>query len=109
MGVMRRNLLLVLALFSVLCISARAEVTPQQLTDPEYMINGGFSEASAEEVMIIKNRLDGKPAEPLYQTKTSNNKFVRFLKNCYSYLDPVQDSEQRYHHDIKQSPSWSDL
>ena len=44
---MRRNLLLVLALFSALCISARAEVTPQQLTDPEYMINGGYSELSA--------------------------------------------------------------
>ena len=109
MGVMRRNLLLVLALFSVLCISARAEVTPQQVTDPEYMINGGYSEAAAEEVYIIKNRIDGKPAEPLYQTKTSNNKFVRFLKNCYSYLDPSQDSEQRYHHDIQQSPHWSDL
>ena len=107
MGVMRRNLLLVLALFSVLCISARADVTPQQLTDPEYMINGGYSEAAAEEVLIQKNRTAGKPCEPLYEQ--NNNKFVRFLKNCYSYLDPSQDSEQRYHHDIKQSPSWSDL
>lgn len=104
---MRRNLLLVLALFSVLCISARADVTPQQLTDPEYMINGGYSEAAAEEVLIQKNRNAGKPCEPLYEQ--SNNKFVRFFKNCYSYIDPAQDSEQRYHHDIKQSPSWSDL
>ena len=107
MGVMRRNLLLVLALFTVLCVSVRAEVTPQELTDPEYMINGGFSEATAEEVFIQKNRTAGKPCEPLYEQ--NNNKFVRFLKNCYSYLDPTQDSEQRYHHDIKQSPSWSDL
>ncbi len=107
MGVMRRKLLLVLALFTVVCVSARAEVTPQQLTDPEYMINGGYSESTAEEILILKNRHDGKPCEPLYEK--SNNKFVRFWKNCYSYLDPAQDSEERYHHDIHMGPSYHDL
>ncbi len=107
MGVMRRNLLLLLALFTAVCINVRADVTPQQLTDPEYMINGGYSEAAAEEVMILKNRHDGKPVEPLYEKQ--HNKFVRFLRNCYSYLDPSQDSEERYHHDIHMSPSYHDL
>ena len=48
MGVMRRNLFLVLALFTVLCINVKADVTPAQLTEPEYMINGGYSEVAAE-------------------------------------------------------------
>ncbi len=107
MGVMRRNLLLVLALFTALCFQVNAEMTVEQTTDPEYLINNGYSEVQAEEVLIMKNRAAGKPCEPLYEK--NNNKFVRFLKNCYSYLDPAADSEERYHHDVKMSPHYTDL
>ena len=108
MGVMRKKLLLVLALFTLICVRANADITPAQITDPEYMINNGFSEATAEQVLIMKNRIDGKPCEPLYEKK-ANNKFVNFFRNCYSYLDPSMDNDERYHHDIHQSPSWHDL
>ena len=107
MGVMRRNLFLVLALFSALCISARADVTPAQLTDPEYIVNGEYSEMAAEEVMISKKRALGEPSEPLYEKQ--HNKFVRFLKGCYSYLDPSVDSQEFYHHDIQNAPGFRDL
>ena len=107
MGVMRRNLFLVLALFSALCVSVRAEVTPAQLTDPEYIINGGYSEMAAEEVMILKKRALGEPSEPLYEKQ--HNKFVRFLKGCYSYWDPSVDSQEFYHHDIQSAPGFRDL
>ena len=50
MGVMRRNLFLVLALFTALCIGARADITPAQQTDAEYLTNNGYSEAAAEQV-----------------------------------------------------------
>lgn len=107
MGVMRRNLFLVLALFTALCISARADITPAQQTDAEYLINNGYSEATAEQVLIQKQRVAGDPVEPLYEKK--HNKFVRFLQSCYSYLDPSIDNQERYHHDIMQSPSPRDL
>ena len=107
MGVMRRNLFLVLALFSALCISARADVTPAQLTDPAYILPGGYSEMAAEEVMISKKRALGEPSEPLYEKQ--HNKFVRFLKGCYSYLDPSVDSQEFYHHDIQNAPGFRDL
>ena len=107
MGVMRRNLFLVLALFSALCISARADVTPAQLTDPEYIINGGYSEMAAEEVKISKKRALGEPSEPVYEKQ--HNKFVRFLKGFYSYLDPSVDSQEFYHHDIQNAPGFRDL
>ena len=107
MGFMRKNLLLILALFALVCVRANADVTPAQLTEAEYLINGGYSESAAEEVLILKNRANGKACEPLYEKE--HNKFVRFLKNFYSYVDPAQDSEERYHHDIHQSPSWHDL
>lgn len=107
MGVMRRNLFLVLALFTALCISAKADITPAQQTSPEYLINNGYSEAVAEQALIQKNRIAGEPCEPLYEQK--HNKFVRFMKSCYSYIDPAQDNIERYHHDIKMSPSHTDL
>ena len=101
---MRRNLFLVLALFTALCISARADITLEQQTSPEYLINNGYSEAVAEQALMQKNRVAG---EPLYEQK--HNKFVRFMKGCYSYIDPAQDNIERYHHDIKMSPSHTDL
>ena len=104
---MKKRLLLTLALVSLVCISVMADITPQEAASPEYLINYGYSEATAEQVMIQKNRIEGKPCEPLYEK--NHNKFVRFLKNCYSYIDPAVDSEERYHHDIKLSPHYTDL
>lgn len=104
---MRRNLFLVLALFTALCISVKADITPAEQTSPEYIINNGYSEATAEQVMIQKQRAAGEPVEPLVEQK--HNKFVRFFQNCYSYLDPSIDNQERYHHDIKMSPSYTDL
>lgn len=107
MGVMKRNLFIVLALFMAVSISANAAVTPEQATDPEYVINSGFSEATAEEIMLVKNRTQGKPCEPLYEKK--QNKVARWLKTLYSGLDPAIDSNERLHHDIKLSPAFTDL
>lgn len=104
---MRRNLFLVLALFTALCISVKADIAPAEQTSPEYLINNGYSEAVAEQALIQKNRAAGEPCEPLYEQK--HNKFVRFMKSCYSYIDPAQDNIERYHHDIKMSPSYTDL
>lgn len=107
MGVMRRNLFLVLALFTALCISVKADITPAEQTSPEYLINNGYSEAAAEQVMIQRQRSAGEAIEPLVEKK--HNKFVRFLQSSYSYLDPAVDNQDRYHHDIHQSPSVRDL
>lgn len=104
---MRRNLFLVLALFTALCISARADLTPAQQVDAEYLINNGYSEATAEQTLIHINRAMGEPCEPLYEKK--HNKFVRFCRNLYSYLDPAMDNDERYHHDIHPSPNVKDL
>ena len=104
---MRRNLFLVLALFTALCLGARADITPAQQTDAEYLINNGYSEAGAEQVLIQKNRIAGEPVEPLYEKK--HNKFVRFLQNCYSYLDPAVESGRFLREDTKFDPTFEDL
>ena len=107
MGVMKRNLLLVLALFTIACAQSNAAVTAEQVTEPDYVINSGYSEATAEEIMLVKNRVNGKPAEPIYER--GHNRFVRFCRNVFGYLDPAQDTDERIHHDVHMSPSAKDL
>ena len=104
---MKRNLLLVLALFSVVCIQANATMSVEQQTETDYIINNGYSEAAAEQIFIQKNRIAGKPSEPLYEKH--RNRFVRFCRNVLGYLDPAQDTDERIHHDIHMSPSPKDL
>lgn len=106
MGVMKRNLLLVLAVCTAFCLQANASIPLDQMTEPEYLINNGYSEAMAEEVTVSKNRVAGNPVEPLYDKK--HNKFVRFLRNMYGYIDPGIDTDDRLYHDIKLSPSYKD-
>ena len=103
---MRRNLFLVLALFMTLSLSVKADVTPEQLSDPEYLINGGYSSVTAEEVLISKNRALGKPCETLYEE--NHNIFVRGWKKFLGYIDPAQDTERIYH-DVKMHPAATDL
>ena len=107
MGVMKKNLILVMALFTFTCVQSNAAITVEQMTEPDYIINNGYSEATAEEIMLIKNRTNGKPAESA--SLKSRNKFVRFCRNLYGYLDPAQDTDERIHHDIHMSPSYKDL
>ncbi len=107
MGVMKRNLLLIFALFMAVGLSANATVTVEQLSEPDYVLNSGYSEATAEEVMIAKYRAKGQPSEPVFERK--HNAFVRFWRNAYGILDPAFDTDERIHHDIHMSPSPKDL
>lgn len=104
---MKRNLLFAMALAALMAVPAGAVVTVEESTDAEYLINAGFSQVMAEDVFMQKNRALGKPIEPLYET--SDNALVKGWKKFFSYLDPAQDNVDRIHHDIKMSPSMTDL
>ena len=104
---MRKFLLSTLILVVIGGVRVNAQVTPEEYMEPEYMINSGYSEATAESVCVARKRVLGAPCEPLYERY--HNKFVRFLRNCYAYLDPAQEGEGFYHHDIHLSPSYQDL
>ena len=108
MGAMDRKIILLsLALSLVAVMPAMAEVTPEQLTDPEYVVNQGYSQLTAEDMYVMKNRATGKPIEPLYNKKS--NFLVRGWKALWGYADPANDEFDRIHHNIKPSPSFSDL
>ena len=107
MGIMRKELIFGIALVALLTAPCMAAVTVEESTDAEHLINQGYSQAFAEDVFVQKNRVNGKPIEPLYEK--SQNKFIKFCRALYAYTDPAQDTYDRLHHDIKNAPSYSDL
>ena len=107
MGVMRRNLLLTFVFAALVSAPVIAAVTLEESTDAEYLINSGYSQLTAEDVFMQKSRVNGKPIEPMYEK--SQNKVISIAKKFYSYIDPSIDEPDRIHHDVKPSPSYSDL
>jgi len=108
MEIMRRRVILLsLILSAIAVIPAMAAVTPEQVTDPEYLLNQGYSQLTAEDVLVLKNRASGRPAETLYDH--NNNVMVRAWKAFWGYVDPAREEADRIHHNIKPSPSYSDL
>ena len=104
---MRKYLVLVLPVLMAFCMEANASTSVGQLTEPDYVINNGYSEATAEEITYVKSRAAGKPSEPIYEKK--RNRFIRFCRNVYGYIDPASDTDERIHHDIHMSPNFKDL
>lgn len=108
MDIMKRRFILlglVIAAFAV--VPAMASVTVEQSTDSEYLINQGYSQLTAEDVFMSKNRAVGAPIEPLYNK--NQNILVKGWKAFWGYLDPSRDEFDRLHHNIKPNPSASDL
>ena len=104
----RRFILLSLLLSAVALIPASASVSVEQSTEPEYLINAGYSQMAAEDIFIMKNRANGKPIEPLYD-RNDNNVFVKSWKSFWGYIDPARDEADKIHHDIQPVPSYKDL
>ena len=104
---MKRNLLLMIAVFAFATLIAKADVTVEEATDAEYMINAGYSQVMAEDIFMLKNRANGKPIEPLYEK--SQNVLVKAWRKFYAYLDPAQESVDRIHHDMQLRPAFTDL
>ena len=104
---MKKYFLILSVLLGLLTLPSYAQVTIEQTTDAEYLINSGYSQIMAEDIFMLKNRSAGNSIEPLYET--SGNKFVKGWRKFFSYLDPAQDANDRIHHDIKMAPSYTDL
>ena len=107
MDIMKRRLLYAIAIATLVTLPSMASIAPEETTDAEYLINAGYSQATAEDVFIMKNRATGRPIEPLYDK--SQNTFVKGLKKIYAYIDPAVEAPDKIHHDIQLSPSFSDL
>ena len=102
-----RFILLGLITTALTVIPSMASITVEQSTDPEFVINQGFSQLTAEDIFMVKNRAVGAPIEPLYNK--NQNILVKSWKAFWGYVDPSRDEFDRLHHNIKPTPSASDL
>ena len=108
MGVMKRRVILLSLLLSVVAaVPSMSAVTPRQATDAEYLMNAGYSQLTAEDVLVLKNRANGNAPETLY--RKDSNGFVRGWKAFWGYIDPARDEFDRVHHNVQPSPAFSDL
>ena len=104
-----------LALFAALIAllipaQVNAAVTVDQAISKEYIKNNGYSEITSEAVTVAKNRAEGKEYyTPQEQRYNNSNKFCKFFRNFYNYLDPAADDYSYFHHNIKGAPAYSDL
>ena len=108
MGVMKKLLLLAL----VACLSAnlvKAEVTPDEFNEPSYVMNSGFSELAASDIVIQQARANGAPAVDITDKRYYHNPFVKAIRSFFIYADPALEDDYRIHHDIKMTPSVHDL
>lgn len=105
---MKRRVIVLSLLLSILAVMpSMSAVTTSQYTDAEYLMNAGYSQLAAEDVLVLKNRANGNSPETLY--RKDQNGFVRGWKAFWGYIDPARDEFDRIHHNIQPSPAFSDL
>ena len=83
---------------------AKAAFTPDEMNDPSFMMNAGFSEMTAADVVIQQSRYNGVPAPNIEDKSYYNKPFIKAIRNVFIYLDPAMENNYRYHHDIKLTP-----
>ena len=106
---MKKILLVTMALLATQMISY-SSVSVDESTSERYLINEGYSKATADFVKIGKAAANGRECYTDAEKKAnSQNKFVKFWRKAYVYLDPAAEDYSMYHHDNKAVPSYTDL
>jgi len=103
---------LILTLFCLLLVpnSCGAIITDREMTEPQQIINAGFSADMADMVQLEKARSTSTEFNSIKPQKRCNRTaFGRFWRRCLEYIDPALDDDSFYYHDIKMEPQMSDL
>lgn len=108
MGVMKK--IFMLSIVGLLSAGiANAAVTPDEMLDPSYVMNNGYSEMTAADIIIQQSRYSGVPAPNIEDKAYYHKPFIKAVRNAFIYLDPALEDNGRYHDDIKLTPTVHDL
>lgn len=108
MGVMKKFVLL--AVFALLSTGvSMAEITPDEMLDPNYIMNNGYSITTAADALILQSRANGVEPINIEDKPYYKSPFVKAVRSVFIYLDPALEDNGRYHHDIKFTPTIHDL
>lgn len=84
-----KKICFLIALLLISTTSALAYVETSAMTSENFIKNEGYS---PEVYKLIKIKTEPNGKQNLIDEQKKTNIVVRFLKNCYKYLDPYQDS-----------------
>ena len=105
-----KRFILIVSLLLVSQQLCHSELIEQEMCDPQYLINNGYSTEMAEMVNYQKSRSmaeEFNSVKPVSRCK--RNKFTLFWRRCLEYIDPALDDDSFYYHDIKTEPKIEDF
>lgn len=107
MGVMKKIFLLsIVSLLSTGLVNAA--VTPDEILDPSYVMNNGYSITTAADIVTQQARYAGVPAPNIEDKAYYHKPVIKAIRNVFIYLDPSLENNDRYHDDIRLVPMLSD-
>ena len=95
---------------ALIALPVMATISVEETTDPVYLSGHGHSKDAVDVVQMSKANLFGETYVPSEQAKYANSIApVRWIRKIFTYLDPALENNEFMQHDIKSSPSASDL
>jgi hypothetical protein len=97
-----KNVFLILLCLTAFNYSAKAEITPQEARDANYLQNHGHSKEMSRLIDLKDKQINGistkKPKPHFYSWP------VRFYTKCRNYVDPIYDNGDFGSHEISPNP-----
>ena len=107
---MKTKILLLTGILALAAIPANAELTVDDVSSREYLMNHGHSGATADIVELAKSSVNGSKADLPVDHKYDNKPLIyKWVDKAFIYLDPALDKGKFMREDIKYTPTVDDL
>ena len=107
---MKTKLLLLTGLFAIIILPAGAQLSAEDASSREYLINHGHSAATADIVELSKGAANGEKVVLPVDRKYDNKPIVyKWIDKFFIYMDPALDNGKFMREDTKFQPSVDDL
>lgn len=105
-----KKVLLIALLATTTQLQSNAAISVDQTTDPNILQLNGYSAQTTDAVSVGKARATHQEYYTADEAAfKKQNKFVRFWRKFYVYMDPAAEDYSFYHHDTDTTPSYTDL
>lgn len=107
---MKKELLILAGALMIASLPVRAELTVDDVSSREYLMNHGHAEAAADIVELSKAAVNGNKADlPIYHKYDNKPLIYKWIDKTFIYIDPALDTGRFMREDTKFHPSVDDL
>ncbi len=105
-----KKLLLLSGILALSLMPANAELSVDDVSSREYLINHGHAAATADIVELSRSAVNGNEADlPIYHKYDNKPLIYKWIDKTFIYLDPALDDGKFLRKDTKFAPSVDDL